>query len=280
MKKQDRGKSANTSHDARSSGSNRSKQPDKQAQKETPYIFGFHPVESLVEQTGFHSSDILYLSRADQGRVKRILQKAQKAGIDVRRVNQTQLDSLCGGENHQGIVLHRQESFNFPEFSEEEMFEESNSGVYVALDGVNDPHNVGAIIRSMAAFSAKGCVVPKKRSAPVGGSALKSSAGALLKIPVLHVSGLPNFLLKAREHSFYVIGADLDGEIMTSEMVREILEVQKKILLVFGAEQDGLSRLVKERCHSLLRIDQSTQIDSLNISASAAIFLYEFSKNS
>ena len=252
----------------------KSKPQDKMSQKTA----GYHPVSTLVDETGFYKDDILYVSRMDDGRVEKILRRASKAGVQIKKVSFKELSSLWGEKNHQGVMLVRLGAPSLLEFGFEQM--EQNGGIYVALDGVQDPANVGAIARSMVAFGAKGLVIPKKRAAPAGEAAMKSSAGALVKLPLFHVGGIANFLFQAREKDFFVIGTSLQGEVLRSEAAKSIAEEHDKIVLVMGSEEKGLSDLVEKRCDQLWKLPQTSQMDSLNVSVATAIFLYELTKNS
>jgi len=239
---------------------------------------GYHPVSTLIDETGFYQDDILYISRMDDGRIEKILQRANKSGIRIKKVSFKELSSLWGEKNHQGIMLMRQGVPVLLEFGFEQM--EQNGGIYVALDGVLDPANVGAIARSMVAFGAKGLVIPKKRAAPAGEAAMKSSAGALVKLPIFHVGGVANFLFQARDKGFFVIGTSLQGELLRSEAAQSIVKEHDTIVLVMGSEEKGLSDLVEKRCDQLWKLPQTSQMDSLNVSVATAICLYELTKHS
>ncbi|MES0490930.1 MAG: 23S rRNA (guanosine(2251)-2'-O)-methyltransferase RlmB [Leptospirales bacterium] len=251
-----------------------SKSEDQTIQK----VAGYHPVSTLVDETGFYKDDIVYVSRMDDGRVEKILRRANKSGIRIKKVSFKELSTLWGEKNHQGIMLLRQGAPSLLEFGFEQM--EQNGGIYVALDGVLDPANVGAIARSMVAFGAKGLVIPKKRAAPAGEAAMKSSAGALVKLPVFHVGGIANFLFQARDKDFFVIGTSLQGEVLRSEQAQSTIKDYDKIVLVMGSEEKGLSDLVEKRCDLLWKLPQTSSMDSLNVSVATAIFLYELTKNS
>jgi 23S rRNA (guanosine2251-2'-O)-methyltransferase len=238
-------------------------------------VGGFHPVEEIILKTGFLPGDKIYISRTAGNRIQHLLQKAKKASVDVVTCDPEKLTRLFGSDRHQGIVLERFEEIKIPELTDDDI---EKGGVFVVLESVQDPGNLGAIARSIAAFGASGIIISKHDSAPLGTSAMKSSAGAIVNIPVMHTgSRIASFLQSYKDDlDACIIGTVLDGEPMTSQAVTGILNQYKKIFLVFGSEQNGISRLVRERCHHLLTIPQKNTVQSLNVAQSATVFLYEF----
>lgn len=237
-------------------------------------IGGFHPVNELISKTGFYSDDELLLARSHDDRISHLLQKAKKADVNIRYVTFDELSRLLGQEHHQGIVLYRSHSISFPELTTEDM---EKGGVFVVLESLQDPGNLGTIIRSVAAFGANGLVLSKHETAPLGQSALKSSAGALLHVPVLQTGRIASFLQNyTKDPAVCIIGSTMDGELLNRQSLSELRDLYKTIFLVFGSEENGLSRLVKERCHHVFKIPQTDTIQSLNVAQAVSVFLYEF----
>lgn len=239
-------------------------------------IIGIHSVEKLIREGGFLTGDTLFLARREDGRVKELLYKAKRASVNVKRVSPGRLSEMVQEANHQGIALFRKSKNLYPEMNRNDM---EAPGLYVAAEGVQDPGNLGAIVRSMAAFGARGLVIPRRKSAPAGETVLKASAGALLSMPVMHVGGIPNFLHQAHEDGFYIVGTALGGDELSPDVTQDICSQNDRILLVLGTEQTGLSPLAQKRCDRLLQIGHSDSVNSLNVSAAAAIFLYELSRS-
>ena len=153
----------------------------------------------------------------------------------------------------------------------EAAFDVPSQGLVVALDGVTDPRNLGAIVRSAAAFGAQGVVIPARRSASMTAAAWKTSAGAAARIPVAKVTNLNQMLRRASGMGFTVVG--LAGESETP--LSGLPGMDGPLLLVVGSEGDGLARLVREHCDALVSIPITSQVESLNASVAASIALYE-----
>ena len=154
--------------------------------------------------------------------------------------------------------------------------------IVVALDEIQDPHNIGAILRSAGFFGVAAAIVPRWRSAPVGETAARVSSGAIEHIPLIRVRNLADALLDLKEAGFSVIGADIDtqGSDLWSDPTVFDTRGSDPMVLVFGSEGKGLRRLVRERCDKLLKIPGQGPVWSLNVGAAAAIFLYEFCRRS
>ncbi|MDH4200556.1 MAG: RNA methyltransferase [Spirochaetia bacterium] len=235
---------------------------------------GFHPVDELISKNGFLPGDELLVSRTPGKRIQEILYKAKKAGVNVVSVSGERLAQLLGSEHHQGIVLIRSAEIKIPELTEEVILK---GGIFVVLESVQDPGNLGVIARSIAAFGANGLILSKHESAPIGQSAMKSSAGSLVNVPVMHTGRIASFLQGWVDNfDVCIVGTSLAGEVLTPAKVADLKTRHKIIFLVFGSEQSGLSRLAGERCHVLLKIPQTSTVQSINVAQAATIFLYEF----
>jgi 23S rRNA (guanosine2251-2'-O)-methyltransferase len=214
----------------------------------------------------------LYVAgRAQQDeRVAEAVQLAADAGIAVLEAGMAELDRLTGGAVHQGVALRVRPY----EYAHPEDFTEDTAPVpslIVALDGVTDPRNLGAVVRSAAAFGATGVVVPARRSAGVTAGAWKASAGALARLPVARAVNLTRTLEAYKSHGFFVAGLDAAG----STDVHEMPVADGPLVLVVGSEGRGLSRVVAAACDLLVRIPMSDATESLNAGVAASIALYE-----
>ena len=187
-------------------------------------------------------------------------------GIPVTEATRTDLDRMTGGGVHQGIALA------MPAYEYAELDELAQGTALVALDGVTDPHNLGAIARSAAAFGAAGLVIPTRRTATVTAAAWKASAGALARVPVAQVTNLTRSLVALKKQGFTVIGLAVEGRAGFDALPAGTLA--DPVVLVIGSEGEGLSRLVAETCDWLVRIPMAHDTESLNASVAAGIALH------
>jgi 23S rRNA (guanosine2251-2'-O)-methyltransferase len=219
-------------------------------------------------------SMVLYVGpRAQQDdRVSAAVKLAADAGIVVLEATGAQLDRFTGGALHQGLALRvRPYDYAHPDDLVDRAQTVGQLPLIVALDGVTDPRNLGAVVRSAAAFGAHGVVVPGRRSVGVTAGAWKASAGALARVPVARASNLARTLHAYREAGIFVVGLDAAG----ATPVRELELATAPLVLVVGAEGKGLSRVVTQACDMLVRIPITEQTESLNAGVAASIALYE-----
>src|SRR5215469_3392259 len=214
----------------------------------------------------------LYVSgRAQQDeRVAEAVQLAAGAGIAVLEAGLGELDRLTGGAVHQGVAL-RVRPYDYAHPDDFTQQASPTPPLIVALDGVTDPRNLGAVVRSAAAFGATGVVVPARRSAGVTAGAWKASAGALARLPVARAVNLTRTLEAYKSHAFFVAGLDAAG----STDVDDMPIAEGPLVLVVGSEGRGLSRVVAAACDLLVRIPMSSGTESLNAGVAASIALYE-----
>lgn len=236
---------------------------------------GMHAVEQLIEKTGFLEGDKLYIARNQKHpRLMKILSRAKRSSAEIIFENYRKLEELSGAKGNQGIVLEREGESSLNEIDLDEVFA-LRSGVVLVLDGVEDPGNLGAIVRSATGFGVEAIVLPKKNSAPAGAVALKASAGALLHQPVCFVPGVSSFLQRIREENpeAFILATAGEGELITRKLAKEWKEQGKPLVLVLGSEGKGVSRLALERSDLVARLPISSQVESYNVSAAAAMFL-------
>jgi len=214
----------------------------------------------------------LYVSgRAQQDeRVAEAVQLAAGAGIAVLEAGLSELDRLTGGAVHQGVAL-RVRPYDYAHPDDFIQQPSPTPPLIVALDGVTDPRNLGAVVRSAAAFGASGVVVPSRRSAGVTAGAWKASAGALARLPVARATNLTRTLETYKQRGLFVAGLDAGG----STDVHDMTIADGPMVLVVGSEGRGLSRVVAAACDMLVRIPMSGATESLNAGVAASIALYE-----
>ena len=242
-------------------------------------IYGIHVVHDLIQETGFFASDVLYVGNRGNPRIQKIILKAQKARIEIKYVSFQELDEKSNYNKHQGVLLHRTESIEFKELTSYEVTKnKEKTCLYVAIDGVKDPQNVGAIIRSMVALGASGLIYPQKKVSPLGSTVMKTSSGALAKIPILRVPGIPSFLKSIRDKDVLIIGSSLEGVAFAQDTLHEIKQA-KNVVLILGSEDKGISEPTQELCNILVKIPQKDAIQSLNVASAASILIYELLKD-
>jgi len=205
-------------------------------------------------------------------RVPELIRLAADARIPLIEAGRPELDRLTGGAVHQGVALKiRPYDYAHPGDLLDRARERGEPPLVVALDGVTDPRNLGAIVRSAAAFGAHGVLVPARRSAHVSAGAWKASAGALARVPVAWATNLARALAAYAEDGLFVAGLDAQGDTPVDG-----LEVADgPLVLVIGSEGRGLSRLVAQRCDVLVRIPIAARAESLNAGVAAGIALHE-----
>jgi 23S rRNA (guanosine2251-2'-O)-methyltransferase len=216
----------------------------------------------------------LYVGRGQQqdDRVTESVQLAASAGIAVLEAGQAELDRHTGGALHQGLALRvRPYEYAHPDDLLARAREAGQLPLIVALDSVTDPRNLGAVVRSAAAFGAHGVVVPSRRGAGVTAGAWKASAGALARVPVARASNLTRTLRDYREEGVFIAGLDAAG----ATAIRDLELATAPLVLVVGSEGRGLSRIVAQACDMLVRIPIAAKTESLNAGVAAGIALYE-----
>jgi 23S rRNA (guanosine2251-2'-O)-methyltransferase len=211
-------------------------------------------------------------------RVKEILTLANNRNIPILEVMRPELDRLAGRDTvHQGLAL-KVPAYEYAHPMEllDLTISRGHKPLFVALDGITDPRNLGAIIRSTAAFGGHGVIVPQRRSVGVTASAWKTSAGAAARTPVAMASNLTQTLKSLKERGVFVLGLDGGGDVQLPEL--GIGFAERPIVIVVGSEGKGLSRLVTETCDAIVSIPISAATESLNAGIAAGVTLYEVSR--
>lgn len=206
-------------------------------------------------------------------RTRASLSMATEAHLPIKVATRVELDRAAGTTKHQGIALIAA-PFNYR--SAAELPAARDGSVIVALDHITDPHNLGAIARSAAAFGAGGLLLPQRRSAGVTAAAWKASAGALARIPVARVGNLATALQDLQRRGYFVIGLDGAADMHIGELSQSLVE--GPLVLVVGAEGEGLARLTAQTCDLVVRIPISAATESLNASVAAGVALYEVAR--
>jgi 23S rRNA (guanosine2251-2'-O)-methyltransferase len=243
---------------------------------ETPEtVLGRNPVlECLragVPATAMHVA----LGATSDERVAEAVHLAADLGISILEVQRVDLDRIAGGALHQGIALQVPPyEYAHPDELLELASESADPGLIVALDGVTDPRNLGAVVRSVGAFGGHGVVVPQRRSAGMTAVAWRTSAGVAARLPVARATNLTRTLREYATAGFMVAGLDTEGSVSLDDF--EL--ATQPLLLVIGSEGKGLSRLVKQTCDVTVSIPMSGPVESLNASVAAGVVLAEVAR--
>ncbi|MBN9239983.1 MAG: 23S rRNA (guanosine(2251)-2'-O)-methyltransferase RlmB [Micrococcales bacterium 70-64] len=209
-------------------------------------------------------------------RVKEILSIATGRGVPVLEVMRPELDRLAGFDSvHQGVALKVPPyEYAHPMELLDKVISRGQVPLFVALDGITDPRNLGAIIRSTAAFGGQGVIVPQRRSVGLTASAWKTSAGAAARTPVAMAGNLNQTIKAFKDRGVFVLGLDGGGD----TQLPELKLAKEPVLIVVGSEGKGLSRLVTENCDAIVSIPISASTESLNAGIAASVTLYEVSR--
>lgn len=207
--------------------------------------------------------------RKDQ-RLQQLLMLAEQASVPVRRVSDQELDRESGGSSHQGVVaeINGRQTCNLDDLIRDA--QAAPPALLVVIDGVEDPHNFGAILRSVDAVGAHGVIRQTRHSAPLTGATSKASAGALAHVKIADVVNVARAVDELKEAGIWTIG--LAGD---AQQTYDKMDLTVPAALVVGAEGAGLRRLVRERCDFLAAIPMKGHVDSLNVSVAAGVVLFE-----
>lgn len=245
-------------------------------QDELPYlIMGRNAVREAVRSG--RSIDKILVTKEIDGSLREIINLARDNNIRVDSVVREKLDELCmpfgHGQktgNHQGIVA-MVPGVEYCEIADILNFakEKGEKPFIIILDGIEDPHNLGSIIRSAVCAGAHGIIIPRRRAVSVTAAACKASAGAVEYAHIARVANITNAIARLKDEGLWIAGADMSGTAMTSA------RMEGALALVIGSEGDGIGRLVKEKCDFLVSIPMFGQIDSLNAAVAAAVLMFE-----
>lgn len=234
-------------------------------------ICGLHAVQAALENNPDTVDSVWIDDQRHDKRLEAIKAAARAAHLHTQKIPKAKLDKLSDGGRHQGVVARllpvklRRENELFGLLDQLEA-----TPLLLALDGVQDPHNFGACLRSAAAAGAHAVIVPEDKSAPLTASARRAAAGAAETVPIFRVKNLSRLLKQLQQRNLWVVGA-------AGEEAQSLYDVDMTgpIVVVMGAEEQGLRRLTREHCDFLARIPMPGTMESLNVSVATGIFLFE-----
>lgn len=247
----------------------------KRGSSDAEWIIGRNSVvEALREGVPVNAVYVAEGAERD-GRLREAFQLAAEGGIALLEVTKTELDRLTGFNGHQGLAA-RVPAYEYahPDDLLDAAAEAREPALIVALDHVTDPRNLGAIVRSAAAFGAHGVVIPGNRAAGVTAAAWKTSAGAAARIPVAQTVNMTRQLKAYQDAGCMVVGLDMAGDIDLPELGAEGGLATGPLVVVVGAEGGGLARLVQETCDQIVSIPMANAVESLNAGVAASVVLY------
>lgn len=233
-----------------------------------PNIYGLLPVLEVLRAGGRRVERIVIADGAKNERLREVTEAARRAGVPVRREPRASLDRLSNRANHQGVIAIASAASYVNE--EQILAGIATDSLVVLLDGVEDPHNLGAIIRTAECAGATAVVIPERRAAHVTEAVAKTSAGATEHLPIARVTNLVQFMEQLKQRSVWVVGVEQSAEMSYTQY-----DYSGPVALVLGGEGAGLHRLVRERCDVVVSIPMRGRISSLNVSVAAGVVLFE-----
>jgi 23S rRNA (guanosine2251-2'-O)-methyltransferase len=236
--------------------------------REPRVVFGFHAVLARLRADPSSVLEIFLDESRNDARGKDLAAAAERAGVKLMRVPTKRLDGFYGGGRHQGVVARIE--MKPLSHSLDEIVEQVEKPLLLVLDGVTDPHNLGACLRVANAAGANAVVAPKDRAAGITAAVSKVASGAAEATPYLMVTNLARALNELKERNIWIVGADERAEKTLYEA-----DLPDAIAWVLGAEGEGMRRLTRETCDLLVRIPMGGDVESLNVSVSAGICLFE-----
>jgi len=233
-------------------------------------VYGLHAVRAVIERSPERVLELFMAEPRQDARARALREHAQRAGLKVQTVSGEVLAKLAPDAVHQGTVAAIRPLKPWDEHDLLAALSEMPKPLILVLDGVTDPHNLGACLRTADAAGAGAVVIPKDRAAPLDGAARKAAAGAAEFVPLVSVTNLARALGLLKEQGVWVVGTDAEA----SQPIHAA-DLDRSLALVLGAEGAGMRRLTRESCDFVVRIPLGGHVSSLNVSVAAGIVLFE-----
>ena len=237
---------------------------------EASLVFGVHAVRSILMRSPQRVRRLIVDTRREDPRMRELLQLAQQGAVKTERVDAKSIDARVGNVVHQGVLA---DVDPLPPWHEDELvaaLSGAKDPVVLVLDGIQDPHNLGACLRTADACGAIAVVVPKDRAASLNPTVRKVAAGAADTTPIATVTNLARSLKLLKDAGLWIVGADMAGEKLAWEA-----DLRGPLALVLGSEGDGLRDLTRKTCDFLVRLPQAGTVESLNVSVACGMLLHE-----
>jgi 23S rRNA (guanosine2251-2'-O)-methyltransferase len=233
------------------------------------YIYGMNSVTETLKARGRAVEWVGMAKERHDLRLQRLIEDCRRLSVPVRFLQRTELDRMAGNAAHQGVVAVTSAK-QYSDLADVIAAKRGDHSLIVVLDGVEDPHNLGAILRTADAAGANGIVIPERRAAAVTGTVTKASAGASEHLPIAKVTNISRSIEELKENNIWIVGLD-----ERATQTYDALDYKMDCALVLGGEGKGLHDLVKRKCDFLVSIPMLGNVPSLNVSVAAAVVLYE-----
>lgn len=235
------------------------------------HIYGIHAVSAFLRNTPERFIEVYALKGREDKRLQPLVNELLSLGISIQFVNRQTLDKKSEGEVHQGIMARVQPARELNENDLDQILQQQDNPLLLVLDGVTDPHNLGACLRTADAAGVSAVIVPKDKSAQLNATARKVACGAAEVVPLIRVTNLARTLRELQQqHNIWIVGTA--GE-ATENLYQT--KLTGKLALVMGAEGDGMRRLTRECCDELISIPMAGSVSSLNVSVATGVCLFE-----
>ncbi|GGF69301.1 23S rRNA (guanosine(2251)-2'-O)-methyltransferase RlmB [Alteromonas lipolytica] len=234
------------------------------------WLYGLHALQAVVDNEPERLIEIWVLKGRDDERLVNIVNQARRFGVAVQFCHRKVLDDKVKGEQHQGIVARAKPAKTLDESDLDALLANTDMPLLLVLDGVTDPHNIGACLRTADAAGAHALIVPKDKSGGLTGTARKVACGAAEVVPFIQVTNLARTLKQLQEQGVWVVGTAGEAEQLIYDC-----KLTGPMALVMGAEGKGMRRLTRETCDELVKLPMAGSVSSLNVSVATGICLYE-----
>jgi 23S rRNA (guanosine2251-2'-O)-methyltransferase len=238
---------------------------------EESIVFGLHAVRTLLKQRPERAQRLIVQKGRDDARANEVVKLARAANVAVESRDAKELERLAGAERHQGVCLFVKPATMLGEGALDDLLDKLTEPPFLLiLDGVQDPHNLGACLRTADAAGVTAVIVPRDRAAGLSPIVRKVASGAAETVPLFQVVNLARTLKQLKERNIWIVGTDEDGDKAVFD-----LDLKGPLAVVLGAEGPGLRRLTKENCDVLTKIPMLGAVESLNVSVATGVVLYE-----
>ncbi|KAB8311905.1 23S rRNA (guanosine(2251)-2'-O)-methyltransferase RlmB [Erwinia endophytica] len=233
-------------------------------------VFGLHAVQALLDRDPQRFQEVFILKGRDDRRLQPLVKALEAQGVVIQLASRQWLDSQVEGGVHQGIVAKVKAGRQYQENDLPDLLADLTAPFLLILDGVTDPHNLGACLRSADAAGVHAVIVPRDRSAPLNATAKKVASGAAEHVPLIRVTNLARTMRLLQDANIWIVGTagEADHDVYQSKLTGPIA-------LVMGAEGEGMRRLTREHCDELISIPMAGSVSSLNVSVATGICLFE-----
>lgn len=235
------------------------------------FLYGIHAVKAVLENDPARFIEAYVLKGRQDDRLLPLLNELQQCGVSIQQMGRKVLDDKASGANHQGIIARVKAAKQLTEQDLDDILEKHESPLLLVLDGVTDPHNLGACLRNADAAGVAAVIVPKDKSAPMTPTVSKVACGAAETVPLVRVTNLARTMRALQEKHVWFVGT-------AGEATHDIYQANLSggaLAIVMGAEGDGMRRLTRETCDDLIKIPMAGSVSSLNVSVASGICLFE-----